>query len=313
MARVFGTPVVLPGDPSALNQASNKNYVDNGLATKMALSTVTTKGDLIIASGASTIARLGVGTDTYVLTADSTQATGVKWATVPAGATGQRGSWWIVGSGVPGTITGSLNQDMYLNILTGNVYQLFSGAWTLVDNITGPTGATGATGATGTSPTLTAADATVVVGGTSSAYTVKVGSIPESDVTGLVTDLAAKAPLASPTFTGTATFDDAVVEVPVALSGTSVTPDASQGNTFRLTMTAATTINNPSNPADGQKILFEITSGGAFALTWGTNFVWGSDITVPTLTQTSGKVDYVGFIYNSTAGKWRGIAYARGY
>lgn len=43
------------------------------------LSTVTTKGDLIAATGNAAVSRLGVGTDGQVLTADSASATGVKW------------------------------------------------------------------------------------------------------------------------------------------------------------------------------------------------------------------------------------------
>lgn len=46
---------------------------------------VTTKGDLIAATGNATPARLGVGTNGYVLTADSTASTGVAWAAVAAG------------------------------------------------------------------------------------------------------------------------------------------------------------------------------------------------------------------------------------
>ena len=51
-------------------------------------SLLTTKGDLIAATGASTPARLAVGTDGQLLKADSTAATGVAWTTpVAAGLT----------------------------------------------------------------------------------------------------------------------------------------------------------------------------------------------------------------------------------
>ena len=43
------------------------------------------KGDLIVASAADTAARLAVGTNDQVLTADSSTATGLKWATPSSG------------------------------------------------------------------------------------------------------------------------------------------------------------------------------------------------------------------------------------
>ena len=42
-------------------------------------------GDLIVATGADTVSRLAAGTDTYVLTADSGEATGLIWAAPTTG------------------------------------------------------------------------------------------------------------------------------------------------------------------------------------------------------------------------------------
>jgi hypothetical protein len=56
--------------------------VTNSMATE-----IDAKGDLIIGTGADTFSRLALGTNNYVLTADSAEATGVKWA-APAGDPG---------------------------------------------------------------------------------------------------------------------------------------------------------------------------------------------------------------------------------
>lgn len=55
---------------------------------------VDAKGDLIAATGADTVARLAVGSNDQVLTADSTTATGLKWATVSTGNT-----WTLLNAG----------------------------------------------------------------------------------------------------------------------------------------------------------------------------------------------------------------------
>jgi hypothetical protein len=49
---------------------------------------LTTKGDIIVATGNATLVRQGVGTNGQVLTADSTQADGVIWATPATPASG---------------------------------------------------------------------------------------------------------------------------------------------------------------------------------------------------------------------------------
>ena len=52
----------------------------------LACSLITAKGDLLVGTAASTATALGVGADSYVLTADAACAGGVKWATAPAPA-----------------------------------------------------------------------------------------------------------------------------------------------------------------------------------------------------------------------------------
>jgi len=53
-----------------------------------------------------------------------TGPTGPAGATGATGPTGTRGSLWYTGTGAPGTITGSLPGDMYLDTATGDIYQL---------------------------------------------------------------------------------------------------------------------------------------------------------------------------------------------
>ena len=61
---------------------------------------VDAKGDLIAATAADAVSRLAVGTDTHVLTADSSEATGLKWVAPTAGTvTAVTGTAPIVSSG----------------------------------------------------------------------------------------------------------------------------------------------------------------------------------------------------------------------
>ena len=69
---------VLTGDDATFYTA--------GVATANAAipeSVVTAKGDLLVASTSGVVDNLALGTNDYVLTADSAQSLGVKWASVP--------------------------------------------------------------------------------------------------------------------------------------------------------------------------------------------------------------------------------------
>lgn len=70
-----------------LAKASNTNLDFTWVAVDP-LTILDAKGDLISATAADTPARLAVGTNGQVLTADSTASTGIKWATPSAPASG---------------------------------------------------------------------------------------------------------------------------------------------------------------------------------------------------------------------------------
>ena len=87
---VDGTTATSHSSGASVNHGVSARDFDepNAFLNAGTLPLVTAKGDLLAASASGTVARVAVGTDGQSLVADSTVATGVKWATPAAGAKG---------------------------------------------------------------------------------------------------------------------------------------------------------------------------------------------------------------------------------
>lgn len=147
-------------------------------------------------------------------------------------------------------------------------------------------------------------------------------AIGQADVSGLTAALAALAPLASPALTGTATAVNLTASGRLMISPDTITisanhaaTDASLGNYFKIAANANFTLDNPTNPTDGQRVTWQITQDGTGSrlLTLDTAFALGTDITAVTLTTGANKCDFLGAIYDSTAVKWRVVSFVKGY
>jgi hypothetical protein len=163
----------------------------------------------------------------------------------------------------------------------------------LTSNVTGALPvANGGTGAT----TLTG----YVKGNGTSAMTAS-AAIPVSDVTGA-------APLAGPTFTGTATTAtlDALGSVRSNVTTVSASAiDCSVGNYFIKTASGGltwTVTNVPTSRA--YSFILELTNGGTGTQTWMSGIKWPSG-TAPTLVASG--VDVLGFITDDGGTTWRGV------
>jgi len=69
----------------AMHVYDGANWLEVNTGTFIAETLIDAKGDLVVGSADNTAARIAVGTDGFVLTADSAEATGVKWAASSGG------------------------------------------------------------------------------------------------------------------------------------------------------------------------------------------------------------------------------------
>ncbi len=136
-----GTPTGITKAHVGLSAVDNTSDVNKPVSTaqatadaavanaSVAKALVDAKGDLIVGTADNNVARLPVGTNGQVLTVDSSQAGGVKWAASAGGSGG--GSGFGPYSAIPGANTVS---EGYLYVCSDvdSVYRSTGAAWVLV-------------------------------------------------------------------------------------------------------------------------------------------------------------------------------------
>ncbi len=91
--------------------ANQGKVLSDAVALKLNASILSTKGDLIAATGANTGAKVSIGTNNQVLTVDTTTSTGVKWATLPAATASSAGVVKAINDLTTGGTTDALSAE----------------------------------------------------------------------------------------------------------------------------------------------------------------------------------------------------------
>jgi len=118
------------------------------------------------------------------------------------------------------------------------------------------------------------------------------------------------------TLTGTQTLTNKRVTRRVVTVTQSATPTINTDNTDVAYITGLAqaitsfTTNLSGTPVNGNSLIISITDDGTGrAITWGASFESSGNVTLPTTTVASARLD-IGFLYNTVTSKWRCIASA---
>lgn len=94
-----------------------------------------------------------------------------------------------------------------------------------------------------------------------------------------------------------------------------ISVNAAAGSEFNVTLGGNRTLENPTNPTDGKKIVFRVKQDatGGRTLTLDTAYQFGTDITALNLSTSPNATDYIGFIYDASISKWCLVSLIRGF
>lgn len=103
--------------------------------------------------------------------------------------------------------------------------------------------------------------------------------------------------------------------VTVLTDAASIATNAALGNHFRVTLGGNRALAAPTNPTDGQRVIWEIIQDGAGnrTLTYDPIFTFGALVTGAVVSTTADKRDFLGAVYNAAVDKWYVTAFANGY
>ena len=266
-----------------------------------ALAPTTTKGDLIVRNG-TTNTRVAVGADTYILVADSAEATGVKWVANTAGSavaiadegttlTSSVASINFTGTGVTATNVGSA---VTVNITSGggsgtvtdvSVVSANGFAGTVATSTTTPaitlsTSITGVLKGNGTAISAATAGTDYVTPTGTETLTNKTMIFTSNTLIGVAsvatTQTLTNKTLTTPTLTNPIITGAITEDVFAVVDGASVDLDPGNG-TIQYWSLGANRTATATNFVSGESMTLMVNDGTAYALTWPTiTWVGGS-------------------------------------
>lgn len=316
--------------------------------TYILVSSFVAKGDILVGTGQNNFARLPIGANSQVLSADSSTPTGTRWVTGGGGGgisptiIDAKGDLIVgVASDVPDRLpVGSNGQFIKAN----SALTLGMGWASLtksdvglanVDNtsdVNKPVSSATQAALDGKQPL--SGNLTTIAGLAPSnddilqrkagAWTNRTMAQLKADLTltksdvGLanVDNTSDATKFTNTTLTGQTTINR-VVNPPdvITISAGNADTDASLGNTFKLTANAAFVLTNPSNLSDMQRLTWQIKQDatGGRVMTLGSKFAFGADITAAVLSTGANKIDYLNCVYSATEDKLHVVSFLRGY